>query len=33
MRNKFEILFKLVTGKVHIISIAETKLDPSFPNS
>ena len=33
IRNKFENLCELVAGNVEILSIAETKLDPSFPNS
>ena len=32
-RNKFENLCELVAGNVDILCIAETKLDPSFPNS
>ena len=32
-RNKFENLSELVTGNVEILCIAETKLDPSLPNS
>ena len=33
IRNKFENLCELVAGNVDILCIAETKLDPSFPNS
>ena len=33
IRNKFENPCKLVAGNVDILCIAETKLDPSFPNS
>ena len=33
IRNKFETLCGLVAGNVDILYIAETKLDPSFPNS
>ena len=33
IRNKFESLCELVPGNVDILSIAETKLHPSFPNS
>ena len=32
IRNKFENLCELVAGNVDILCIAETKLDPSFPN-
>ena len=32
IRNKFENPCKLVAGNVDILCIAETKLDPSFPN-
>ena len=32
-RSKFENLCELVAGNVDILCIAETKLDPSFPNS
>ena len=31
--NKFENRCELVAGNVEILCIAETKLDPSFPNS
>ena len=33
IRNNFENLCELVAGNVDILCIAETKLDPSFPNS
>ena len=33
IRKKFENLCELVAGNVDIICIAETKLNPSFPNS
>ena len=33
IRSKFENLCELVARNVHILCIAETKLDPSFPNS
>ena len=32
-RNKIEKLWEQVAGNVNVICIAETKLDPSFPNS
>ena len=33
IRNKFDNLCDLISKNVDIISVAETKLDPSFPNS
>ena len=33
IRNKFESPCELLSGNVDILCIAETKLDPSFPNS
>ena len=33
IRNKFNNLFDLISKNVDIFSVAETKLDPSFPNS
>ena len=33
IRNKFENLHELLAGNVDTLSIAETKLDPSLPNS
>ena len=33
VRNKFETLCELVADNVDFLCIAETKLDPSFPNS
>ena len=33
VRNKFENRCELVVGNVDILCIAETKLDPLFPNS
>ena len=33
IRNKFENLCELVAGNVDILCIAETNLNPSFPNS
>ena len=33
IRNKFDNLCDLISKNVDILSVAETKLDPSFPNS
>ena len=33
IRNKFQNLCELVAGNVNILCIAETKLNPAFPNS
>ena len=33
IRNKFDILCDLISKNVDILSLAETKLDPSFNNS
>ena len=33
IRNKFDNLCDLISKNVDILSVGETKLDPSFPNS
>ena len=33
IRNKFDNLCDLISKNVDILSVSETKLDPSFPNS
>ena len=33
LRSKFEMLREIVQGKLDILLISETKVDPSFPSS